>query len=237
MKDWFYWALSYAFRAFIIVTIGCTLLHNYQMLQRYFQTWHQPAGKQGLMLDNVMWADACNASHSQCVKDVLLVRGAIAVNTYFSLRQLSRQKTVQAICFDSPGGMALMMVVIARWINTNNLNTCVAEQYQLHDFPLKLAQTQCMSACPLVLASGRERWSLGQSIPIGVHQASAELSWCFCDLSLTAGPLEAIYQSLMPAGTANIKLIFEMSDQAPPAKMLLLTRPDLNAVNMFTQWL
>jgi len=237
MKDWFYSAFSYAFRAFIVLTIGCTLLHNYQLVKHLFKNWQQPAGNHGFSLDNVMWADACDLSRSKCLKDVLLVRGAIGLHTYFYLHRFYQQKNVQTICFDSPGGQVLMMFAISRWINSNNLNTCVAERYKLHDFPLELVRTNCLSACPLILASGRERWSVGDSTNIGVHQGGANLSWCFCDLTISANPIVTGLAPLMPPSTANIGLLFEISDKASPAEMLRLTRADLEKVNMFTAWL
>lgn len=237
MKEWLYWALSYTFRGFIVVTIGCTLLHNYQTVQRLFQNWQQPAGKHGFSLDNVMWADACDLSRSKCVKDVLVVRGGIGLHTYFYLNRLYKQKTVQTICFDSPCGMVVMMFAIARWISNNNLNTCVAELYKLHDFPLELVRTNCLSACPLILASGRKRWSVGESTIIGVHQGGADISWCFCDLTISANSIVTGLASLMPPTTANIGLLFEISDKASPNEMLRLTRADLQKVNMFTEWL
>lgn len=234
MKERLYEAFSLIYRAFIVLTVLCSSWNHYQISQQYEQKWLQLAEEDGAVLENVMRADACDKHRSYCLNNVLLIRGGIGLQTYFDLKRLYEQKRVLTICVDSPGGIGPIATLIAQWIHANKLNTCMAELYILHANSKQLADAECHSACPLVLAAGHKRWSLGENQIVGVHQARSEISWCFCQLTIPHSSSITSLLLFMPPSTASFDLLFAMSDKASPAQIYLLNPTELVRVNMFT---
>jgi len=234
MNEWMNNILGLIKRMLIVLMVLCSGLNHYQVSYQSDQNWLHLPTTEGLSLDNVMRADACDKSRRHCVKDVLLIRGMIGLQTYFDLKRLYQQRTVKTICVDSPGGVVPMAVVIAKWIYANSLSTCMAELYLLHEFSTQLVNAECHSACPLVLAAGKQRWSLGETPTVGVHQGRAEISWCFCQLTIPISGSVTSFVSLMPPSTASFDLLFAMTDKAPPAQIYRLNTTELAQVNMFT---
>lgn len=110
----------------------------------------------------------------------------------------------------------------------------MAELYRLHDFTTQLVDAECHSACPLVLATGQQCWSIGETPTVGVHQARSEISWCFCQLSIPLSSSITSFLLWMPPSTASFDLLLAMTDKAPPAKIYRLNAGELAQVNMFT---
>lgn len=104
----------------------------------------------------------------------------------------------------------------------------------LHANSKQLVDAQCHSACPLVLAAGHKRWSLGENQIVGVHQARSEISWCFCQLTIPHSSSITSLLLFMPPSTASFVLLFAMSDKASPAQIYLLNPTELVRVNILT---
>ena len=232
------WVMYYTGRTLLLLMVPLLLCSE----QKYKETtevttthWLKTNGK--LRMNNVMRADACTTNKQYCIKEVLLIRGLIRYSTYFDLKQLFEHHPVTTICVDSPGGSAVATWFISRWIADHDLDTCMAENYLLHDFPIKITNAHCYSACPFVLASGQERLAIGRVETIGVHQGRAELSMCVCEFTLSSDFYFPNQAFLMPEHKANFELLFELSDQANHDEMFMLSRAHLERVKMFTRWL
>ncbi len=234
MKKRIYHTLGRIHLMLLVLMAVCSVPKHYQISYESDQKWLHVPEREGLTLQNVMRADACDRNRRHCVQDVLLIRGVIGLQTYFDLKRLYQQRAVQTICVDSPGGVGPMAAAIAKWIYANNLNTCMAELYLLDDFSTQLTDAECHSACPFVLASGKRRWSLGETQTVGVHQARSEISWCFCQLTIPLGGAVTSLMLFMPPSTVSFDLLFAMTDKAPPDQIYRLNQSELAQINMFT---
>lgn len=114
MNEWMSNTLGLVHRMLVVSMVLCSSLNHYQSSYQSDQKWLHLPVTAGLPLHNVMRADACNKLRTHCLNDVLLIRGVIGLRTFFELKRLYKQRSVQTICVDSPGGVGPMAVVIAK---------------------------------------------------------------------------------------------------------------------------
>lgn len=109
-----------------------------------------------LVVSKAEIADACTKNGQQCVRNVLLISGAITPGTIKSLSNLTRGAANQFeyVCFNSPGGFERLAVEVFDWIKTNMLKTCIAERYEIGVKHIRLSQIICGSACTQILLAG-----------------------------------------------------------------------------------
>ncbi|MDA8840067.1 hypothetical protein N9N80_02080 [bacterium] len=86
---------------------------------------------------------------------VLYLRGGIERDTFDDFLNITRNRNVELIILDSPGGDLGAGIFIAELVAAKGINTWIEKD------------AFCASACSLIFFAGKERWLEGH---VGVHQ-------------------------------------------------------------------
>lgn len=140
----------------------------------------------------VVLADACNHSGTQCINDVVLVKGRINGGSVSALERFMAgrlNQPVKFICFDSGGGDVDYAYDISTRIRKSNLGTCLAERYIIKGGKEKpLYSPQCGSACNFLLLSSANRVAIGRDFRVISHAAANTVHLCCGDIKVDERP-------------------------------------------------
>lgn len=207
-----------AFFGLLFLFVSCTIFPHLKRSFGLNETieFHSSSGNE-VSLNKALFANACNIDESFCLKDVILVMGRIDQGTIDSIEKLLSKGKSDTICFRTPGGNIDSAVVIGKWIDKNNFNTCLAEKYLIKGRG-SLESTTCASACPFIFAMGDERISIGSDIKIGIHRSGGTIDFCFFCFDVNAFDYVAINK---------FKQMLDRKDRPESGKHLLMLEDSL----------
>ncbi|UYO01428.1 MAG: hypothetical protein KIT02_11975 [Devosia sp.] len=149
----------------------------------------------------------------------------------FAAEIAARGEYVSRVLLDSPGGSVDDALMIGRLIREQELSTEVADG--------KL----CASSCPLIFASGAERFA-GRDAAIGVHQVyAAALSGDAVEALSVAGVAMADAQRVTAEITRHLSesgvdpALWLHALETPPDRLYYLSPEEMEAYDLVTDWL
>lgn len=186
-----------------------------------------------IKLKKAVIADACNSESKVCLKNVLLILGELNDATLSAIQELGG-RTVTTVCFHSNGGSNETAKTLINIIKKYKLNTCLADEYYL-DNGLKLSNTMCHSACPIIFLAGVERFNLGRNIKIGIHHSGQTFNLCIVcwRMNIGGGDFED-YIKGNADGEEHLAL-FRRSRLTPVSEIDLVSFEDWSKYKIFTK--
>ncbi|HFQ5376546.1 TPA: hypothetical protein ACGUM3_004476 [Vibrio vulnificus] len=158
-------------------------------------------------------AKACTYNNNCLEGYIVLGSGEITNTTHSRFKEIleivdKNEIRLSTVCFDSPGGDNEDGGELGKSISILGLNTCLADKYYDIDGNLIPKATKfesdsgsrvttCISMCPFVYMSGKERILVGKSPITAFHSSRSTMLMCGCE-----------WDSWDTAGDSNMKKQF-----------------------------